>query len=263
MYGYVYKTTNIVNGKIYIGQHKSEHFDRNYYGSGVKLKNAIRKYGIQNFIVEIICWCETKQEIDYKERFCIAFFKSQCDTLGYNIADGGEGGDIFSNLSVERQSEISYKLKQSWLNRPEKEKQQLKLKYARGGKIREAKITNEDRTRRSNLISEKLSNRVHIHKGNIHKMVKDYELDDYIKIGYELGQRSSERVNIYKDGKNIRVEKSELQNYINQGWKKGTGHTTNYNKKWMNNSTVEKFILLEECTKYTSMGWNYGRLKRK
>lgn len=45
MYGYVYKTTNIINGKMYIGQHKSEKFDESYKGSGVILTKALEKYG--------------------------------------------------------------------------------------------------------------------------------------------------------------------------------------------------------------------------
>jgi len=49
MYGYIYKTTNIVNGRQYIGQHMSELFDENYKGSGKALLEAINKYGWDNF----------------------------------------------------------------------------------------------------------------------------------------------------------------------------------------------------------------------
>lgn len=263
MYGYVYKTINLVNGKIYIGQHKSDKFDYTYLGSGVKLRNAIRKYGVQNFKVEVICWCETKHEIDYKERFCITFFKSQDDRIGYNIADGGEGGNIFSTLSSDRKLQVSSRLKQVWLDRTAEEKRQLRIQYSKGARIRESVMTDEDKLRRSELLSQKMSDRIHIHKGDIHKLVKSYGLDEYLENGYELGQRSESRVNIHKDGKNIRIEKSELSTYIEQGWKEGTGHTTNSNKKWMNNSTVERFIPQAECEYYIDMGWKYGRLKRK
>ena len=55
MYGYIYKTTNIVNGKIYIGQKKSKIFLSNkYLGSGKRLHEAIQKYGKDNFKVELI-----------------------------------------------------------------------------------------------------------------------------------------------------------------------------------------------------------------
>ena len=43
MFGYIYKTTNLINGKIYIGQHKSEVFDNSYYGSGKLIGRAITK----------------------------------------------------------------------------------------------------------------------------------------------------------------------------------------------------------------------------
>ena len=51
MFFYIYQITNLTNGKIYVGKHKSEkHPDENgYYGSGKQITAAIRKYGIENF----------------------------------------------------------------------------------------------------------------------------------------------------------------------------------------------------------------------
>ena len=51
MYGYIYETTNLINGKKYIGQHVSETFDKDYYGSGKAFLNALRKNGKENFKV--------------------------------------------------------------------------------------------------------------------------------------------------------------------------------------------------------------------
>ena len=56
MYGYIYKITNKINGKFYIGKHKytGPGLDPKYMGSGVQIKNAIRKYGKENFVVELL-----------------------------------------------------------------------------------------------------------------------------------------------------------------------------------------------------------------
>lgn len=94
MYGYVYKTTNLINNKIYIGQHKTckEELDKNYFGSGVYLQHAINHYGIENFSCEIIEWCDSKAKLDEREDYWIKYFNSQDNTIGYNIKDGGTGG---------------------------------------------------------------------------------------------------------------------------------------------------------------------------
>lgn len=48
-YHLIYKTTNLLNGKIYIGKHTTTNKEDNYLGSGIKLINAIKKYGRENF----------------------------------------------------------------------------------------------------------------------------------------------------------------------------------------------------------------------
>lgn len=64
---YIYITTNKINGKKYIGQHKGKP-DDNYLGSGINLIKAIKKYGKENFFKEILCFCETREEADIKEK---------------------------------------------------------------------------------------------------------------------------------------------------------------------------------------------------
>lgn len=91
----IYKTTNILNGKFYVGQ--DLHNNPEYLGSGLILNNAINKYGKENFKKETIEICNTKEDLNKKEKFWIKELKSQNREVGYNISDGGSGGDTFSN----------------------------------------------------------------------------------------------------------------------------------------------------------------------
>ncbi len=104
MYGYIYRTTNLINGKIYIGKKKGE-FTEKYKGSGKYLKNAINKYGWDNFKVEVIEYCETLDIQNEREKYWIAYYRNQNVEM-YNIANGGDGGDIFSCLPKEQLQEI-------------------------------------------------------------------------------------------------------------------------------------------------------------
>jgi group I intron endonuclease len=89
MYGYVYKTTNLVNNKFYIGQHVGS-FNSTYYGSGTLLSRALKKYGKKNFTVELICPVSSKKELDEAEIYFIAKYKKAHQL--YNITAGGQSG---------------------------------------------------------------------------------------------------------------------------------------------------------------------------
>lgn len=89
---YIYITTNNINGKQYIGQHKGQPND-NYLGSGTTIKKALKKYGKENFSKEILCYCQTREEADEKEKFYISLFDAVNDNQFYNNAEGGQGGD--------------------------------------------------------------------------------------------------------------------------------------------------------------------------
>ena len=105
-YGYIYKTTNIQNNKIYLGMHKSEVFDKNYFGSGILIKKSLQKYGKDAFIVELIEWANTREDLCKKEKYWIDYFHARDPNIGYNIAFGGDGGDIFHIKSIDDQNKI-------------------------------------------------------------------------------------------------------------------------------------------------------------
>ena len=93
-YGYIYLTTNLKNGKRYIGQHKSDKFDLNYIGSGKILKQAILKDGIENFKCEILEWCSSKEALDEAEARYIKIENATESSSFYNLVPGGRGKSI-------------------------------------------------------------------------------------------------------------------------------------------------------------------------
>jgi len=88
-FGYIYMTTNNINGMKYIGQHKSVVFDPKYKGSGDLLKPDLMEYKRQNFSVELIEWCETQEELDKREQYWINYYNATKSTKFYNVAPGG------------------------------------------------------------------------------------------------------------------------------------------------------------------------------
>lgn len=88
----VYKTTNLVNGKFYIGCHQTNNRDDGYMGSGTLLKRAIQKYGEGNFKREILFEALTPQEMFEKEKELVVVGPES-----YNLKRGGEGGFDFLN----------------------------------------------------------------------------------------------------------------------------------------------------------------------
>lgn len=89
MYGYIYLTTNLINNRKYIGQHKSDVFTENYKGSGMILRQALEKYGWDNFKVELLEECSSKEELDLRERYWIKEYDAVYSSEFYNIAFGG------------------------------------------------------------------------------------------------------------------------------------------------------------------------------
>lgn len=113
MYGYIYITTNLINNKIYIGQHKSKNYDKKYLGSGLLLKRALKKYGSHNFKNEIIMWVKDRNEANEKEIYFIELYNSRNPEIGYNIVHGGNGGNIISSLPEDRYNSFIEKIKKN------------------------------------------------------------------------------------------------------------------------------------------------------
>jgi len=96
MYYTVYKITNLINNKIYIGVHETIDLKDNYMGSGKLIKSAIKKYGIENFKKEYIAiFNEREKSYDLEKELVNLDFINDKNT--YNINVGGNGGWVYVN----------------------------------------------------------------------------------------------------------------------------------------------------------------------
>ena len=96
---YIYKTTNLINNKIYIGlKTKTPEESTDYLGSGTLLRRAIAKYGKENFRKDILAHSNDIKTLRNMEIHYIKEHNSQDKSIGYNLIAGGGG---FLNPSDE------------------------------------------------------------------------------------------------------------------------------------------------------------------
>lgn len=96
MHYYLYKLTNILNNKIYVGVHKTKNIDDGYMGSGKIIKQAIKKYGIDNFKKEILeTFLDSKSMLKREKEIITEDFLSRPEV--YNLRVGGDGGFDYIN----------------------------------------------------------------------------------------------------------------------------------------------------------------------
>lgn len=140
MIGYIYKTTiknkeSSLDGFFYIGKRQKEKFDKNYYGSGKILKDYKKKFKNFGLSCEILEEADSLEELNKLEKLYIKKYKNFKNNL--NIAEGGNGGNIFDGLTKEEQ-------------------ETFKKRVSEGGKRRWAKLNKEER---SELVKKMIKNR--------------------------------------------------------------------------------------------------------
>jgi group I intron endonuclease len=130
---FIYKLTNTVNNKIYIGLTTEKSVAERCRKRNAEAKyrddrksyilNAIRKHGEKSFVSEIIDTAESLEELKEKEIYYISFYKARDRSIGYNLTDGGEG-----NLGLKMSEETKDKIRQKALGR--KWTKESKLKHS-------------------------------------------------------------------------------------------------------------------------------------
>lgn len=101
MHYIVYRITNNLTNKQYIGVHKTNDLQDGYMGSGLLIKRAIEKYGIENFSKEILFEASSSEEMFDKERELIELHDPE-----YNLHEGGKGGWDYVNKNGLRRKDI-------------------------------------------------------------------------------------------------------------------------------------------------------------
>lgn len=135
-YGFIYETTNLINGKKYIGKHKrtqnlEDPDDLWYLGSGNLISKAIREYGVENFSRCILCECNNDEELNLMEEYYINSCNAVTNSNYYNMVPGGTGA---REISEETRRKMSESHKGKHLSAEHKKKISLSMSKAVMGK---------------------------------------------------------------------------------------------------------------------------------
>lgn len=169
MYYIIYKTTNLINNKFYYGKHSTNDLNDGYMGSGKLLKNSIKKYGKENFIKEILCFCDSEQDAYELEELVITEIEvnnPQC----YNIVCGGHGFSFGVNnpnynkpLTIEAKLHLSecnkginnpmYNKVSPFKNKKHSEVTKNKISKSKIGKSRKNSKTRKTQKQRESYVS--------------------------------------------------------------------------------------------------------------
>lgn len=198
----IYKITNTINNKIYIGKHITYNINDNYMGSGNLIKKSINKYGIEHFKKDILYIFDNMVDMDQMERNIVnEEFILRLDT--YNITTGGYGGFQYANLHKLNNSAgqcyiVSEKLKNEEYN-----------KWF-GNKIKEGH-------KKVGFTYDKFLGRNHSEE-TIERMKIKHKQNEHQK-GNKNSQYGTCWIN--KDKQNKKIKKEELNFWLEQGWIKG------------------------------------------
>lgn len=216
MFYYLYQITNNLNGKIYVGVHKTSKMDDGYMGSGKVIKRAIEKHGIDNFTKVILETFDNAEDMYAREKEVVTEeFLNREDV--YNLRRGGHGGFEYINkkglnVDIESQKQINFYLKEEW--------QQKKLN---GFNSYFSKFSYEDvsiEMKRRAVLSYKNGRKSSFKELNKTKEFQLKRIKKFVDIGHAQGEKNSQYGTMWitNEIENKKIRKDET---IPDGWRKG------------------------------------------
>ena len=237
-YNYIYKITNQINGKIYIGKHSTDNLDDGYMGSGILICKAEKKYGLENFTKEYLAFCDTEEKLNWFEKFYIKKYKAK--EVGYNLTDGGDGhlGFIMTEETKQKLSEankgktLSEETKQK-LRKPKTEETKQKLSEAKKGKtfseehkqkLSEAHkgktLSEEHKQKIGEAIKKQLIEKGVPFKGQHQSEETKQKISDAMK-GKTFSKEHKQKISEAKKGKTLSEETKRKISDAMKAWNKG------------------------------------------
>lgn len=246
-YHIVYQTTNIVNGKLYIGCHSTDIIEDNYIGSGFLLKRAISMYGLDKFVRTVLFIFKTPDEMFAKEKELVnEEFIKRPDV--YNIMLGGNGG---LNRGIIGQRRLYHPVTKKRI-------------VAHSSAIN--KLLSEGYVLKSGWGTH--TGRTYIHKDSVVKSIRPEYLDEMLSKGWLKGMPASPTSNkiwMYhsEQDRYSLFNSEEINTMLAKGWiKKKWSPIVKGTTCWINNGTVNKRINKVDLDKYQSIGWQKGALQK-
>lgn len=211
----VYQITNNINGKIYIGVHKTDDIDDGYMGSGKLITLAIQKYGIENFEKSILFVFENSEEM-YEMESTLVTEDFISNNMNYNLKIGGFGGFDYINKNKlnlydghSKQNKLKFQ-KQSIIN-AERSKLDKKWNDRRRKKISDG--VKKSYIGRDNPFSGKF------HSDETKRMIG--EKNSKNQSGSKNSQYGKCWVHSLDEKRSLSISKTELETYLRDGWIKG------------------------------------------
>lgn len=201
---YIYKITNLVNQKAYIGQttktiqqrwiqHQYDAFHKNKQTHFVR---ALRKYGIENFKVEQIDTAENQQKLNEKERYWIAYYNS-C-VKGYNLTDDGEEGNTYKYKTQEEIELIKHKIRETKLGGKNPQARRVKCRNENTGEEYHfdsvLELQNFIQAPNHNIITKRCNHQVACLYRRTWNIA--YEEDEYATLTVNKNNRKARRVQV-------------------------------------------------------------------